>query len=52
MNRMSDRELLENIYILLVKLIQNLYSPEATANEFMLNIAADLVSNQITHGNK
>lgn len=47
LNILSDRELLERIYLMLLKLSARLDSPEANMNDFMMNIAANLISNRI-----
>lgn len=47
LNILSDRELLERIYLMLLKLSARLDSPEANMNDFMMNIAANLISNGI-----
>ena len=47
LNIISDRELLERIYLMLLKLSARLDSPEANMNDFMMNIAANLISNRI-----
>lgn len=47
LSTLSDRELLERIYLMLLKLSARLDSPEANMNDFMMNIAANLISNRI-----
>lgn len=47
LDTLSDRELLEAIYEIIVKLSVRLDSPEANMNDFMMNIAANLISNRI-----
>lgn len=47
LNTLSDRELLERIYLLLLQLSQRLDSPEANLNDFTMNIAANLISNRL-----
>lgn len=49
LQRMSDRELLEAIYEILIKLSIRLDSPEANMNDFVMNIAANLISNRIDY---
>ena len=49
LQRMSDRELLEVIYEMLLKLSTRLDSPEANMNDFVMNIAANLISNRIDY---
>lgn len=44
---LSDRELLEAIYEMLVKLSERLDSPEANMNDFAMNIAANLISTRL-----
>ena len=46
LNTLSDRELLERIYLLL-QLSQRLDSPEANLNDFTMNMAANLISNRL-----
>lgn len=49
LNTLSDRELLERIYLLLLQLSQRLDSPEANMNDFIMNVAANLISNRIDY---
>lgn len=49
LNILSDRELLERIYLMLLKLSARLDSPEANMNDFMMNIAANLISNRLDY---
>lgn len=44
---LTDRQLLEKIYLLLLQLSQRLDSPEANMNDFTMNIAANLISNRL-----
>ena len=48
-NILSERELLERIYLMLLKLSARLDSPEANMNDFMMNIAANLLSNRLDY---
>lgn len=48
-NTLSERELLEQIYLMLLKLSARLDSPEANMNDFVMNIAANLISNRIDY---
>ena len=48
-NTLSERELLEQIYLMLLKLSARLDSPEANMNDFMMNIAANLISNRLDY---
>ena len=48
-NTLSERELLERIYLMLLKLSARLDSPEANMNDFMMNIAANLLSNRLDY---
>ena len=48
-NTLSERELLEQIYLMLLKLSARLDSPEANVNDFMMNIAANLISNRLDY---
>lgn len=48
-NTLSERELLEQIYLMLLKLSARLDSPEANMNDFVMNIAANLISNRINY---
>ena len=48
-NILSERELLERIYLMLLKLSARLDSPEANMNDFMMNIAANLISNRLDY---
>lgn len=52
LNTLSDRELLERIYLMLLKLSARLDSPEANMNDFMMNIAANLISNRLDYDQK
>lgn len=47
LSTISDRELLEAIYQLLLKLSERLDSPEANMNDFAMNIAANLISTRL-----
>lgn len=49
LSTLSDRELLERIYLMLLKLSDRLDSPEANMNDFMMNIAANLISNRLDY---
>lgn len=49
LQRMNDRALLEAIYEMLIKLSIRLDSPEANMNDFMMNVAANLISNRIEY---
>lgn len=48
-NTLSERELLEGIYLMLLKLSARLDSPEANMNDFMMNIVANLISNRLDY---
>ena len=49
LNILSDRELLERIYLMLLKLSAKLDSPEANMNDFMMNVVANLISNRLDY---
>lgn len=49
LNILSDRELLERIYLMLLKLSARLDSPEANMNDFMMNVVANLISNRLDY---
>lgn len=49
LSTLSDRELLERIYLMLLKLSARLDSPEANMNDFMMNMAANLISNRLDY---
>lgn len=49
LSTLTDRELLEAIYEMLIKLSIRLDSPEANMNDFMMNVAANLISNRIEY---
>lgn len=49
LNILSDRELLERIYLMLLKLSARLDSPEANINDFMMNVVANLISNRLDY---
>jgi len=48
-NTLSERELLERIYLMLLKLSARLDSPEANMNDFMMNVIANLISNRLEY---
>ena len=48
-NTLSERELLERIYLMLLKLSARLDSPEANMNDFMMNVVANLISNRLDY---
>lgn len=47
LSTLSDRELLESIYEMLVKLSERLDSPQANLNDFMMNILANIISTRL-----
>lgn len=47
LQKLSDRELLEAIYEMLVKLSERLDSPQANLNDFMMNILANIISTRL-----
>lgn len=49
LSTLTDRELLEQIYLMLLKLSARLDSPEANMNDFVMNVAANLISNRIDY---
>lgn len=49
---LTDRQLLEKIYLLLLQLSSRLDSPEANMNDFTMNIAANLISNRLYENNR
>lgn len=44
---LTDRELLECIYILLVQMSKRLNSPEENTNDFMMNIVANILADRM-----
>lgn len=49
LGQLTDRQLLEEIYLMLLKLSARLDSPEANTNDFIMNIIANLISNRIDY---
>ena len=49
LDQLTDRQLLEEIYLILLKLSNRLDSPEANANDFIMNVVANLISNKIDY---
>lgn len=50
---MSDRDLLESIYVLLLSISQRLHSTEENTNDFMMNIIANIFADRmINNGTK
>lgn len=41
LSNLTDRELLEQIYILLIQISRRLNSPEENANDFIMGVAAN-----------
>lgn len=41
LSNLTDRELLEQIYILLIQVSRRLNSPEENANDFIMGVAAN-----------
>lgn len=50
---MSDRDLLEAIYVLLLSISRRLHSPEENLNDFTMNIIANVFADRmINNGTK
>lgn len=47
LKHLTDRELLERIYILLVQMSKRLNSPEENTNDFMMNIVANILADRM-----
>lgn len=47
LKHLTDRELLECIYILLVQMSKRLNSPEENTNDFMMNIVANILADRM-----
>lgn len=50
LNQLSDRELLEQIYIILTQISRRLNSPEENANDFTMNIVANILADRLLNG--
>lgn len=50
LNQLSDRELLEQIYIILTQISRRLNSPEENANDFTMNIIANILADRLLNG--
>lgn len=47
LNQLSDRELLEQIYIILTQISRRLNSPEENANDFTMNVVANILADRL-----
>ena len=47
LSQLSDRELLEQIYIILTQISRRLNSPEENANDFTMNIIANILADRL-----
>ena len=47
LSTLSDRELLEQIYIILNQISRRLNSPEENANDFTMNIIANILADKL-----
>lgn len=47
LNQLSDRELLEQIYIILTQISRHLNSPEENANDFTMNVVANILADRL-----
>jgi len=50
LSQLSDRELLEQIYIILTQISRRLNSPEENANDFTMNIVANILADRLLNG--
>lgn len=50
LSQLSDRELLEQIYIILTQISRRLNSPEENANDFTMNIVANILTDRLLNG--
>nr|DAO36425.1 MAG TPA: hypothetical protein [Bacteriophage sp.] len=50
LSQLSDRELLEQIYIILTQISRRLNSPEENANDFTMNIIANILADRLLNG--
>lgn len=50
LNQLSDRELLEQIYIILTQISRRLNSPEENANDFTMNVVANILADRLLNG--
>lgn len=51
LNQLTDRELLEQIYIILTQISRRLNSPEENANDFTMNVIANIFADRLLNGN-
>ena len=47
LSQLTDRELLEQIYIILTQISKRLNSPEENANDFTMNIIANILADRL-----
>lgn len=55
LSELTDRELLEEIYIILKQISRRLNSPEENANDFTMNVIANVLADRLLntgYGNK
>ena len=50
LSQLSDRELLEQIFIILTQISRRLNSPEENANDFTMNIVANILADRLLNG--
>lgn len=50
LNQLSDRELLEQMYIILIQISRRLNSPEENANDFTMNVVANILADRLLNG--
>lgn len=50
LSQLSDRELLEQIYVILTQISRRLNSPEENANDFTMNIVANILADRLLNG--
>lgn len=50
LSQLTDRELLEQIYIILTQISRRLNSPEENANDFTMNIIANILADRLLNG--
>lgn len=50
LSQLSDRELLEQIYIILTQISRRLNSPEENANDFTMNVIANILADRLLNG--
>lgn len=49
-SNLSDRQLLETIYALLIHLLHKVESPEENVNDFTMNVIANVFADRLLNG--